>query len=168
MLNIINNLKPFFEDCYREIAVREYARETKMSAPTASKLLKNFEKEGLLKAREERRHLLFKTNRESTIMKDLSRIYWKEKFAKLIEHLNKKFYSPTMILFGSLAKLEVTKNSDIDIVLLTKIKKEINLKDFEKKLGRKIQLLNYEEIDKINKDFRLNILNGYILKGSIK
>ena len=48
MLNIINNLKPFFEDCYGRINVREYARIIKISPPTASKILLELNKEGLL------------------------------------------------------------------------------------------------------------------------
>ena len=48
MLTIFNNLKPFFEDNYRRISVREYARIIKISPPSASKLLNNLEKEGLL------------------------------------------------------------------------------------------------------------------------
>ena len=35
MLNIINNLRPFIEDCYRRISVREYSRLLKVSPPTA-------------------------------------------------------------------------------------------------------------------------------------
>lgn len=48
MLDIINNLKPFFEDCYRRINVREYSRLMKISPPTASKLLSKYHKLNLL------------------------------------------------------------------------------------------------------------------------
>ena len=48
MLNIINNLKPFIEDSYRRINVREYSRLMKISPPTASKTLFELSKEGLL------------------------------------------------------------------------------------------------------------------------
>jgi len=46
MLNIINSLMPFFEDCYRRINVREYSRLRKSSPPTASKILFELNKEG--------------------------------------------------------------------------------------------------------------------------
>lgn len=48
MLKIINDLTPFFEDCYREISVREYARIMSISPPTASKLLSYYCSEKLL------------------------------------------------------------------------------------------------------------------------
>ena len=69
MLEIVNNLEPFFEDCYRIVSVREYARLIKKSPPTASKLLKGFAQEGYLHKRPERGHLLFsldQTNEEVT------------------------------------------------------------------------------------------------------
>ena len=53
MLEIINNLAPFFEDCYRRISVREYSKIIKVSPPTASKILMEYYKEGLLKRQEE-------------------------------------------------------------------------------------------------------------------
>ena len=59
MLKIFNDLEPFIEECYKEIGVREYSRIIKISAPTASKILKNFESEGLLKKRLDKGYLLF-------------------------------------------------------------------------------------------------------------
>ena len=54
MLEIFNKLKPFFEDNYKRISVREYARMQNISPPNASQLLNNLEKEGLLKKEEDR------------------------------------------------------------------------------------------------------------------
>ena len=74
MLEIINSLKPFFEDCYTELGVREYSRKIKVSPPTASKMLKEFESEGFLNKRIERGYLLFRTNKENLNLKTLSKI----------------------------------------------------------------------------------------------
>src|SRR3989338_4959978 len=74
MLKIFNNLKPFFEDCYRRYSVREYARSFKISPPTASKILKKFNKEGLLKVTKENNYLFFWANKENKVFITLSRI----------------------------------------------------------------------------------------------
>src|SRR3989344_9555458 len=87
MLEIINNLEPFFENCYREISVREYSRLAKITPPTASKLLKKFASQGLLKKREERGFILFQANRENQILRSLSKIYWEEKLKSLTSYL---------------------------------------------------------------------------------
>jgi len=169
MLEIINNLTPFIEDCYKEIGVREYSRLCKMSPPTASKILKEFEKEKLLKKRGERGYLLFRANRESDILRDLSRIYWKEKLKELIEQINLELNNPTIILFGSLSKLETKEDSDIDLVVFSRVKIKMNVEKHEKSLKRKIQLFMFQSLYKINsKELKTNILNSYIIQGEIK
>lgn len=168
MLKIFNDLKPFIEDCYREIGVREYSRIMKITPPTSSKLLKDFEKENLLEKRIDRGYLLFRANRESKMLEGLSKLYWKQKLKKIIEDLNHTFYSPTIILFGSLNKLESKENSDIDIAILTDFKKKINLEKYEKIFKRKIQIFVFESLKKIPKDLKKNIINGYLFSGEFK
>ncbi len=169
MLKIINSLCPFIEDCYNEIGVREYSRIIKITPPTASKLLKELELEGLLKKRIDRGYLLFRANREDSILKDLSKIYWKQKLKDVIEYINSRLYDPTIVLFGSLTKLETKKDSDIDLTIFTNINKNINLEKFEKSFKRKIQLFKFKSISNINsKELKMNILNSYIIQGVIK
>ncbi len=169
MLKIFNNLSPFIEDNYREISVREYSRIIGISAPTSSRILKKFEKESILKKKQDKGYLLFRANRESDILRDLSRIYWKIKLKDFIDYLNTYFNNPTLMLFGSLAKLETKKDSDIDMAIFVKNKKEINLNKYEHKYNREIQLFFFESLNKIkNKNLKLNILNGYLIQGVLK
>jgi len=168
MLDIIYRLSVFFEDCYREFSVREYSREIGVSPPTASKMLKGFVKEELLSMREERGFLLFRVNRESFVMRDLSRVYWAGKLGKLNILLRDELYSDAVVLFGSLSKLEVTRDSDVDVVVFSKSKKDVDLSKFEKKLGREIQIFVFESLGKINKELRANVINGYILGGYVE
>ncbi len=168
MLNIINNLIPFFEDCYRRINVREYAKIIKVSPPTASKILKKYEREGLLKKEEDRGYLLFFANKDNKELIDLSRIYWKNKLDKITKEIDKKMISPTIILFGSLSKAETKQDSDIDLALFGE-KKKINFKKFEKELKREIQIFWFKSINEVkDKTLLNNIVNGYTLKGELK
>ena len=112
MLKIFNELGPFFEDCYREFGVREYARTIKVTPPTSSKILSYLESEELLKRREERGYILFRANRESSILKDLSLIYWRIKLRDAIRAIDSELNSPTIVLFGSLSKLESRPDSE--------------------------------------------------------
>ena len=168
MLNIINNLKPFIEDCYRRINVREYSRLMKVSPPTASKILSEFNKEGLLLIEKDRNYIFYYANKNDKIFIDLSRIYWKIKLNALINFLDENLTNPTIILFGSLSKAETKEDSDIDLCVIGH-KKEINLKNFENNLKRKIQLFFFSSIEDIkNKEIANNIINGYILNWRIK
>src|SRR3989344_9340729 len=118
MLDILNNLAPFFEDSYRSISVREYAKLVKISPPTASKVLKEFTKERYLQQRRERRHLFFTLNADNEIVIDLCRLYWKQRLQKFSQEFQAKLTGASGILFGSLAKAEAKPNSDIDFVIL--------------------------------------------------
>lgn len=171
MLNIINSLKPFFEDCYRRINVREYAKTADISPPTASKILSQYNKEDLLKKEIYRNFIFYYANKESRTFIDLSRIYWRNKLNDLIENIKKETVSSTIILYGSLSKGEVKEDSDIDIAVILDKKKDIlqNRDSFEKKLKRNIHLMVFETMKNIeNKDLLNNILNGCILHGRVK
>jgi len=168
MLNIINNLGVFFEDCYRRINVREYSRISNVSPPTASKILFELNKEGLLNVERDRNYIFFYANRESKDFIDLSRMYWRGKLEELMEHLNKELIGSTIVLFGSLAKAEVKDDSDVDIVVFSE-KKDLDLSKIERKLKRNIQLFWFDSIGAVkNKELVNNILNGYVLNGRLK
>jgi predicted nucleotidyltransferase len=167
MLEIINNLVPFFEDCYRRINVREYAKIANISPPTASKLLAYYHKEGILKKERYRNYIFFYANKDDEIFIDFSRIYWKIKLNEITEFANKKLFNPCIVLFGSLAKAEVKKDSDIDLAVFAS--KEISFKIFESKLKRKIQVFLFKSLGDIkSKELANNILNGCILGGRLK
>ncbi len=167
MLEIINNLTPFFEDCYRRISVREYAKIINVSPPTASKILMEYHKEGLLKKQEDRNYLFFFTNKENKVFIELSKVYWMDKLKEVVEYIENKTVNPTIILFGSLSKAEVTPDSDIDITIISS-KKNISLEDYEKKLKRKIQVFWFDNFKEIPKELKNNILNGYSLSGKVE
>ena len=168
MLKIINNLEPFFQDCYRRISVREYAKLIKISPPTASKILNSYCKEGLLIRSEDRNYLFFYANRENNQFRGLSKIYWQAQLKDLINFFEKNLMSPTLILFGSLAKAEVKIDSDIDLAVISP-KKDLDLEKFENQLKRKIQVFWHKSFNDINnKELANNILNGYSLSGKLR
>jgi len=168
MLKIINDLSVFFEDCYRRVNVREYARIIHISPPSASKLLAEYSKIGLLKCEKDRKYIFYYTNKNSKDFVDLSRIYWRHKLIEFINYANDNLVNPTIILFGSLNKAEAKRDSDIDICILANGKK-LNLDIFEKKIKRNIQLFVFNSLNKItNPELKLNILNGYILSGRLR
>ena len=168
MLKIIDTLKPFFEDNYRRINVREYARIIKVTPPTASKLLENYRKEGLLKKEEEKQYIYYFANKESNLFVDLLRIYWKYNFEKigLIKFFEESSLNPLIILFGSLSKAEAKIDSDVDIAIFTATEKNIKLNNFEKKLKRTIHIFCFKNKEDVKSSELLNnILNGYLING---
>ena len=145
MLKIFNDLETFFQNNYKRINVREYARIRKISPPSASTLLNNLKDENLLKREDERIYNYFMANRSNKIFIDFLRAYWSIKLKVLIEYLDNELLNPLIILFGSFSKAEIKNDSDIDLAIFTASKKTIDIKNFEKKIGRKIQIFRFKE-----------------------
>lgn|SRR3989338_1091930 len=168
MLKIMSDLEPFFQDCYRRIHVREYAKLRKVSPPTASKILDSYYKENLLKKELDRNYLTFFANKESQLFISLSRIYWQSELEPLLSSLKRDLSLPIIILFGSLSKAETTPLSDIDLAIIASPKK-LSLQSFEKRYKRKIQVLFFDNSkEMITSELRNNIVNGYILMGRVE
>ena len=85
--------------------------------------------------------------------------------------MKEQYHEPeAMILFGSYAKGEDGPRSDIDLLIITPLKKEQELKRFEKRLGRPIQLFlkSREDVEKMkikNKELLNNWINGIVIEG---
>jgi len=82
----------------------------------------------------------------------------------LLKYLEIETTPDTIILFGSFSKGEDLENSDIDLFIQAKEKK-LDLKRFETKLQRKIQLFFAEDLNKLPKELQNNIINGILLSG---
>lgn len=166
-------LEYFIKEPEREFYVRELARLIKKSPATVSKYLKEFAKKGILVSASKLNHLLFKANTESHYFKEIKVAHniGKVRESGLIDYLNKEFNQPeAIVLFGSFAKGENGPKSDIDILVITPVKKTINLKKFEKIMGYEIQLFVHSgsEIERMktsNKELLNSFINGMVLSG---
>src|SRR3989338_5342212 len=157
MLKIFDLMGVFFEDVYREISIREYAKLKKITPPTASKVLKDFEKEGLILCSEKGIYLFFRANRENIVFRGLSRTYWQEKVHHALQGLREEVLNRKMVLFGSVVKAENTASSDIDVFVDLPYRK-IDAKKAEGILKRPIQF-HFMDSTK-NPHLRANIERG--------
>jgi predicted nucleotidyltransferase len=157
MLKIFNELRPFFEDVFREISIREYAREVGISPPTASKILKEFEKEGLLISNQVGIYTFFRADSRGHLFSGLSKLYWQSTLHELTEGLHEEIGFGRIILFGSIAKSENTRNSDIDIYIDAN-ERQVDISKLESALKRPIQLHFKKELK--NEGLRKNIESG--------
>lgn len=168
MLELLNDLEPFFKDNYKRIHVRAYAKLQNISPPTASKLLKHYLKEGLICKESQNKYDYYFANKQSKTFIDLSRIYWQIRFKKagLLDYLEKKLTLPIVYLFGSFSKAEIHERSDLDIAIFTPTSEKLDLKPFEKKFKTSIQVFTFKDKKSVkNKNLLNNILNGYKLLG---
>ena len=85
----------------------------------------------------------------------------------LVDFLEKEFAGATIILFGSYSRGEDVINSDIDIAIIGRKERKINLISYEKILERQIHLSFYNSFKEVHIHLRENIFNGIVLIGGI-
>lgn len=162
----------FFEEPEREFYVRELARLLKKSPTTVSKYLLDLEKERILISCKKLGHLFFRASL-SNEFKDIKFYFNLRKIRKsgLIEFLEEEFNFPSaIVLFGSFGRAENIKGSDVDLLVISSSKRELDFSFFEKKLGAKIELFVYSKEELCfmkNKELLNNFINGFVLNGYI-
>jgi predicted nucleotidyltransferase len=85
----------------------------------------------------------------------------------IIKFIAQKLMPKAIVLFGSYRRGEDIEASDIDLFIECK-KEELDLKTFEKKLGRKIGLHFNENFTSYSKELKNNIINGIVLEGFLE
>jgi predicted nucleotidyltransferase len=86
----------------------------------------------------------------------------------LADFLEKEFAGASIILFGSYSRGEDIINSDIDIAVIGRKDKEVDVESYEKLLERKININIYESFKSIQKHLKENLCNGIVLYGGVE
>jgi len=170
----ITILAPFFENPSKEFYIREVARIVRINHTTVRQYLSRLVKEGFLSLTRKGLYPSYKLLLSRKTL-NLKLFYNLEKLREsgLIEDLEKEYDMPVIVLFGTYAKAMDDSTSDVDICLITSIKKEINLERYEKILKRKISLHKFskeswKKLKVKNKELMNNICNGIVLSGELE
>ncbi|MBI2656936.1 nucleotidyltransferase domain-containing protein [Candidatus Woesearchaeota archaeon] len=86
----------------------------------------------------------------------------------LSDYLESELAGGTILLFGSYSLGEDTIASDIDIAVIGRKEKMLEIEEYEKTLNRKININFYDLWKNIHEHLRNNILNGILLHGGIE
>jgi len=86
----------------------------------------------------------------------------------LMDYLKPQLAGATIILFGSYSLGEDTAASDIDMAVIGRKEKALNLEQFEKILNKDININFYESWGKIHKHLKNNLLNGIVFAGGVE
>lgn len=141
-LKFIKFVEFFLVNPFHEVYIRELAKKLNISPFATKKYADILVKEGLVLDEKKANLRYLKANVNSLYYKHLKISYSIKQLLKsgLIDFLKNNIANVTsIILFGSLAKGEDSKESDIDILVIGK-QKHLNLKHFEDKLDKNISL----------------------------
>ncbi|MFH0869693.1 MAG: nucleotidyltransferase domain-containing protein [archaeon] len=170
----ITILKPFFEEPNREYHIRELSRMLKINHTTVRQQLNKLVSEGMLEVTKGKLYSAYKPNMAKKFL-NLKLHYNLEKIrlSNLVEELEKTYDYPVIVLFGSYARAQDDKNSDLDICVISNITKELNTEKYEKALNRKVSMHRFtkdkwKKMGKDNKELINNICNGIVLSGQLE
>jgi predicted nucleotidyltransferase len=165
-------LELFFEYPTKEWHFEEILKEAKITRSKANLWLKKFVKEGLIARIKSRGRMPFYlANHESSAYRNRKKLFAMENFYKtgFLDSLSSLPKAKTVILFGSFARSDWHKGSDIDIFIYGNAE-GLNLHNFESKLHKEIQLFECPDNKKLKEmgDALIrNIIKGNVIKGNI-
>ncbi|MFP4567934.1 MAG: nucleotidyltransferase family protein [Candidatus Woesearchaeota archaeon] len=170
--NIKTKIKEhFFTNPSAKLRVREIERTLNVPLPSVIRYCAELTKENILTTINlgtAKFYAANKTHPNYLLQKklhNLQKIYE----SNLINYIKIQLSNPCIILFGSYSKGEDMEDSDIDLYLETPSKKNIDLKEFEKTLNRKIQVFKCRKLKEIpNNHLKNNIINGITINKYIE
>lgn len=167
--NKYKSLKIFLDNPTESFRLRELSRLSKISPPSVMNYLLEFEKKGLIQKYIKRKIPFYKAERDNENFKHYKRlsILYELHKSGLIDYLWDGASPEVIILFGSFSLGEDIENSDIDLFVQSS-EKRLELKKYEKILGREINIFYEPKFSRLSKELKNNILNGTKLKGYLK
>jgi predicted nucleotidyltransferase len=162
----------FFDNPTREWHFEEILREAKITRSKADRWLKRFIKEGFIRRIKEKGKMpYYVSTYKSPSYKNRKRIFALNKLydSGLLNHLSSLPKVRTIVLFGSFARSDWHRDSDIDIFIYGE-PEGLRLAKYEMKLHRDIQPFicrNLKELRKFGEGLIRNIIKGNLIKGNM-
>lgn len=148
---------------------RQLAIQLNVTQPAIKKALPLLEKINFINVKKDQR-LSITLNTECHKIMQLKRIDNLKQIydSGLASILEKEYAGATIILFGSYSRGEDTLNSDIDIAIIGRKEKDLDLRIYEQNLERKIRINYYKSFSNIHKHLKENLANGFLLAGGFE
>ena len=155
----------FLNSPLEKFQLREISRLTKISTPSVNNYLKQLKQENIIiKSVPKSNYPQYEANRDSNYFKQLKITHTLTLLQDLATHIDDFSQPDCIILFGSASRGEDIKSSDLDIYIKSSEKPE-DLRKFETKLNKKINILLEEDFNKLSSELKNNLVNGILLKG---
>ncbi len=152
-----------------KLSQRESALALKVSPTAVANSVSSLLKKGLITCEKTKTINFISLNRDNPKAVSLKRVENLRLLygSGLSDFLEEQLAGSSIILFGSYSKGEDARLSDIDIAVIGRDKKALDLLKYEKGLNRKININFYKSWKDIQKNLKNNILNGIVLSGSV-
>ena len=160
-------LEVFFKEPINIHFIREIGRRIKLAQTSVRNHIRDLERKKLIVIKSAKPFNGFVANRENEEFLFYKQAYNFYSLLELKKTIVNTLHPKAIIVFGSYSRGEDIEKSDIDILVITKIKKEVEIKNIEKKMDRKINLIFKESLEKLEEPIKDNVLNGWVIYGWI-
>lgn len=158
-------LEVFFKEPTSIHFIKEISKKINLSPTSVRIYIEDLFKIGFIIKKESKPFDGYVANRENEDFLWVKFSYNLLSLKGLKDKISEELHPKTIILFGSYCLGEDVEESDIDILIISKTRREINLNMFEKYLNRKINLLFVDSLLRLDKKIRTKIINGVVLGG---
>ena len=159
----------FFRQPSTEFTIADLKRETKLTYPSLKPKLDALAAQHLITwtshTKETRSYKLYKANNEHSEYRYWKRIHNALSLKLLVDYLEETCKPDVIVLFGSYARGEDDEHSDIDLFIQTK-KRTLDLRQFEKVLGKEIQYFTEPDIGNFPDSLQQNLRSGVVIHGT--
>lgn len=138
----------FLENSTKKFSQVELIKKIKLSKTSAVKWLNRLNQSGLIKTETKGTNKIYEINRENIIVKHLKKLNTLIKLNNLKDIENK--FNASVYLYGSAARGEDVEESDIDILIIGRVKKEYIIQETNKlseKIKKNIKIEVLSEIE---------------------
>ncbi len=163
----LRTLEVFFREPTKVHFIRSISKEINLAQTSVRKHFKFLFEKKMIVEKKSNPFNGYVANRENDDFIFYKMIYNLSSMNPLKKFLVNSIYPKAIVLFGSYLLGEDVEDSDIDLVILSKTKKDLDLSKFETNLGRKINLLFVEELNDLDEKIQIKIKNGLVLEGQI-
>ncbi len=168
-------LTPFFKRPYELFHIREVAKLTGISHTAVRNYLIQLVKDGFLKEVSSKPYVGYAADVDSQHYLLLKQYYNFKKLqdSGILKKLEQEYNFPVIVIFGSYAKGTDDEKSDIDIAIISTLKKEIDTTLFTKELEKPVNLIVFDrkawnEVKKKNPHLVNSLCNGIVLSGQLE
>lgn len=157
-------LEVFFTEPTNLHFIKEISRKIKIAPTSIKKNIQLLLKENLIIKKESKPFDGYIANRNNQKFIFLKKVYNLFSLEEIKDFVEKNISPKLFVVFGSYSLGEDIENSDIDLFMISKIKK-LDLTKFEKNLKREINLIILNDFKDLEKPLQHKVHNGILLCG---
>ena len=164
----LNVLKVFFEEPTTIHFIREISKKINLAPTSVRKNINELLKQRLIIPKNSKPFNGYIANREENVFIFYKRVYNLYSLENIKNYFFKEICPDLVVVFGSYSLGEDVETSDIDLIAVSKVKRETKFEKIKKLLGREINLMIVDDLDRLDRNIKKKVLNGIVLYGEIE